>query len=533
MKLPGITLREFLADEEKRGNVMVIDDELSTDLEISAMASLMERSGKILGFNRIMNAPGYSLVTGLFSTEERMTRILGSENEDEFYRRWTAITGDGSSNELPVEKAVPNDMSIVDHPDLLSLPVLRHYRNDGKRTGNGRYITGGIVAARDPSDPERMNLSFTRIQVMAKGRYAFDAGSHGHLWSYLQQCRKTGTPLEMSVIIGAPPVHYLTAAAFMDDEYRRIGRLFNFSYYGGYRNDVPVPAESEIVIEARYLPGEEYDEGPFAEYTGYMGYDSTRSVAEVRSIIARKKPIYVDIMPSNSREHINLFSFTRSIRVNSVIRETSPKGHDIRIIWPNFGSRFLAIGYIDPPFPGLAKNVAISAMANDPLWNKVVIVNEGKTDLSIERMLLSLAETRNFSSTLTILRDLYVISSDPTAKADGTDSKLLAVTKGSNGPFRIEKHPESVAIYSARGKVLISHGESDADVNILIPEAIEASDMEKVGWTLALNMDCDRDLRMDDEHLIIDLRKDLHEIPEEDRDATSKASEVAMKYRVS
>ncbi|MCY0852294.1 MAG: UbiD family decarboxylase, partial [Thermoplasma acidophilum] len=370
----------------------------------------------------------------------------------------------------------------------------------------------------------------TRIQIISEDRYAFDAGSHGHLWSYLQQSRKSGSSLEMSVIIGAPPIHYLTAAAFMDDEYRKIGRIFSFDYVKGFRNDVPVPSASEIVIEARYIPNEEYDEGPFAEYTGYMGYDSTRSVAEVRSLIMRRNPIYVDIMPSNSYEHVNLFSFTRSVGVNRIIRETSPKGHDIRIVWPNYGSRFLALGYVDPPFPGLAKNTALSAIANDPLWNKVVMVNEGKTDLTLERMLLNLAETKNFNRSLTIIRDLYTISSDPTARDDGTDSKLIAITRGSGNHFDVERLPEGVRMTSRNGKVMISHQESDADVNILVPRTIKASDMDRVGWMLALNIDCDRDLRVEDDRIIVDLRKDLHETPIIPQNVISKVSGIARKY---
>ncbi|MCY0852338.1 MAG: UbiD family decarboxylase [Thermoplasma acidophilum] len=254
------------------------------------------------------------------------------------------------------------------------------------------------------------------------------------------------------------------------------------------------------------------------------------AISYVRSLIMRKKPVYVDIMPSNSHEHVNLFSFTRSVGVNRIIRETSPKGHEIRIIWPNYGSRFLALGYVDPPFPGLAKNAALSAMANDPLWNKVVMVNEGKTDLTLERMLLNLAETKNFDRSLTVIRDLYTISSDPTAKEDGTDSKLMAITRGTGNRFDVERLSEGVQITSRNGKVMISHRESNADVNILVPGTVEASDMDNVGWMLALNMDCDRDLRLEGDRLIIDLRKDLHETPIIPKDVISKVSGIARKY---
>ncbi len=528
-EMKGNNLRDLLEYEYRNGNVIDIEEPLSTDLQIPTLASMLEGE-KIVTFKKIVGYPDFSIVTGVFSSEKRILSMLRSENEVDFFKTWIRIVDEGPLMDISIDRAMDRQMIIQDVPDLQSIPVLRHFSNDGSKTGNGRYITGGIVAARDPSNSDVVNLSFTRIQLISQNRYAFDAGSHGHLWSYIQKCLKDGSDLEMSVIIGAPPIHYLTAAAFMDDEYRHIQRVFDFNYFRGYRNDVPVPSDAEMVIEAKFVPGEEYDEGPFAEYTGYMGYDSTRNVAEVRSIIMRRNPIYLDIIPSNSMEHINLFSFTRSIKMNHLVSEANPKGHDIRVVWPNYGSRFLAMGYVDPPFPGLAKNVALSAMANDPMWNKIVMINEGRTELNLERMLLNLAETRNFPHSLTIVKDMYTISSDPTAKKDGTNSKLIAITRGYGSRYTTENKTGSFLIRSSRGRVLISHDESYADVNIMVPEIIRTDDMSKVGWMIALNIDCDNDISIEKDRLIIDLRKDIGEVPKTDDYVMSTMSDLARRY---
>ena len=49
--------------------------------------------------------------------------------------------------------------------DLRKLPILKFYEQDA-----GRYITSGLVAARDPAEPEVVNLSYARMQLKGRSR---------------------------------------------------------------------------------------------------------------------------------------------------------------------------------------------------------------------------------------------------------------------------------------------------------------------------------------------------------------------------
>src|SRR6185503_1426287 len=91
----------------------------------------------------------------------------------------------------------------------------------------------------------------------------------------------------------------------------------------GVTNQVPVPSDAEIVIEAEVLPNEYYHEGPCGEFTGYMAARTTGSVAKVKAILRRARPIYYDIQPSNSYEHIGLFTRSRKASRSRVARSES------------------------------------------------------------------------------------------------------------------------------------------------------------------------------------------------------------------
>ena len=184
-----------------------------------------------------------------------------------------------------------------------SLPVVKHYSGDGAQTGLGRYITSGLAVARDPLSPETINMSFTRIQIIDKDRYAFDMGSRSHFWRYVQSAIQKGDSLQVSVVVGAHPVFYLLAASFIENEYSIAARLIDATCTNGVTNHVPVPSEAEIVSEAEVVPNEYYHEGPCGEFTGYMAARTKGSVAKVKAILRRARPIYYDIQPSFVRTY--------------------------------------------------------------------------------------------------------------------------------------------------------------------------------------------------------------------------------------
>ena len=110
-----------------------------------------------------------------------------------------------------------------DDVDLGALPILNHFAEDG-----GRYVTNGIVVARDPDTGVR-NASYHRLQVMGRTRFATSLHSRRHLWNYAQRAALRDEAIPVSIVIGHHPLFAFGSGLWkgpMDaDEYAVAGGL--------------------------------------------------------------------------------------------------------------------------------------------------------------------------------------------------------------------------------------------------------------------------------------------------------------------
>ncbi len=507
MKTNAYTIRSFLDYLEKvhYKHLIEIEEEVSVDYETTAYFLALRKRNPVLLFKVLNGFKDFSLVTNIFGDEERLAMLTGFNSIEEFIYKWSDIAN-GNSYDLLIDDQNSHfhTKKTGDDIDIFKLPIPTHFELDGSKTGFSKYITSGLTTTKDPDNEEVINLSFARIQPFNRNRFAFDTGSRGHLWKYLNISKERGEKLEMTILIGPNPVFYLLAASFIDNEFKKASKLYNIEFTRGYMNDIPIPIDTEIAIEAEFSPDEEFDEGPFAEYVGYMGYDSTRFVGKVRSILMKKYPIYYDIQPSNSSEHVNLFSIPRSSIVLRSIEETLPKGPRYKVVWPHYGGRFISFGYVNMPDIILAKQLGISLLGLDPLWNKIVFVNAGTSELTLLKALVNLAQIDEFSDNDIIrFHNILIIGSDPTRDEMGTSGKVVFLTQGKNSKFEIDSESENLMLKTDNGNVLISHDkEADQKVNIIVPEDIDINDEEQVGWAIATRLNPDRDLILEKNKII-------------------------------
>ncbi|MGC8608733.1 MAG: UbiD family decarboxylase [Thermoplasmata archaeon] len=525
------SLADFLYRSMNMHMVDVIDEEVNTDYEITAYSEISDEE-RIKWFRNIKGYPDFTLVTNIFGNDRNIMLSIDSSTPEEFDRKWDKINGPYSAGKMMITDDHPQVKERIfrgNDADLFSLPLIRHYDGDGSRTGFGRYITGGISITRDPENEETINLGMNRIQPFEARKFAFDAGSHGHTWSYIQKAKKAGKPLEMTVVIGAHPAFYLLAASFMDNEYLKLQNIMDIEYTNGIANSIPVPSQAEIAIEAEVIPSESYHEGPFAEYTGYMGQDSTGNVARVKTIFMRRHPIYYDIAPSNSSEHINLFSFVRSREIRKTIRNMAPQIRQYEIEWPEFGSRFLAFSYVADSTPGLPVQLGAAIVGLDPLWAKMVFVNRGMTDLNLERSLMNAAETKKFEENLIVLKNSFIISSDIASKSRGTSGKMILVTEGNNGPIEKKLEDGSMLFLSGKSTVRISRKYcEDSDVNIMVGDDIPVDNIKKVGWALATRTDPQTSIKIKNDRMIIIATSNVPDIPHIPQYALDRAKRIKI-----
>jgi len=487
-------------------DVFLVDEEVDVEYETTAYYKLLEEKNPLIWFSKVKGYPDFQLVTNVMGSRARMAFALGLDSESRLYETWNEVIN--STGKIIIADASPSIKERVfagKDVDLYSLPVVKHYSGDGSNTGFGRYITAGLAVARDPLFPETINMSFTRMQIIAKDRYAFDMGSRSHFWRYVQSAKQAGKSLPISVVVGAHPLFYLLAASFIEHEYSIAAKVIGATFTNGVTHDVPMPAEAEIVIEADVMPDEFYQEGPCAEFTGYMAARTTGNVATVKAILSRAKPIYYDIQPSNSNEHNGLFTTSRNAKISRMLAEVLPPGARYKIEWPLISASLLALCSIPNPEPGIAKQAGLGLLALNALLSKIVMVNEGDCELELERFLANLSVTgaRN-GENVHIIIDVFAIKLDPTTTSEGTNGKMIIVTRNSGLAYRKVVTKDFAKLVSGNSEVVISHQPTaEAKVNIIVGDDIDLQNSNQIVWALSTRLRPDKDVAFDDNGKIV------------------------------
>lgn len=487
-------------------DVFLVDAEVDVEYEPTAYYKLLEEKNPLIWFSKVKCYPDFQLVTNVMGSRARMAFALGLDTESKLYETWNEVLNSKDKIQIsdenpPIKERVFRGKDV----DLYSLPVVKHYSGDGSHSAFGRYITAGLAVARDPHSPETINMSFTRMQIIGKDRYAFDMGSRGHFWRYVQSATQKGDSLQVSVVVGAHPVFYMLAASFIENEYPIAAKQIDAIFTNGVTNHIPVPAEAEIVIEAEVIPNEYYHEGPCSEFTGYMAVRTTGSVAKVKAILRRAQPIYYDIQPSNSSEHIGLFTTPRNAKISRMLAEVLPPGARYKTEWPLISATFLTLCSLPNPEPGLAKQAGLGLLALNALLSKIVMVNEGDCELELERFLANLSVTgaRN-GANVHIISDLFCIKLDPSSTPQGTNGKMIVVTKNSDLEYRKVVEKNVVKLVSGNTEVVFSHTRINIGrVNIVVNDDIDLKDTNQIIWALSTRLRPDKDVEFSEDGKIL------------------------------
>lgn len=478
-------------------DVFLVNEQIDVEYESTAHYKLLEEKNPLIWFPKVKGYSDFQLVTNVMGSRARMAFALGLESESQLYDTLTeALNSKGefriSDDSAPIKERIFTGKDV----DLYSLPVVKHYSGDGSHTGFGRYITAGLAVARDPLSPDTINMSFTRIQIIDKDRYAFDMGSRGHFWRYVQSATQKGDSLQVSVVVGAHPVFYLLAASSIENEYSIAATLIDATFTDGITNHVPIPSEAEIVIEAEVLPNEYYHEGPCAEFTGYMAARTAGGVAKVKAILRRARPIYYDIQPSNSYEHIGLFTTPRNAKISKMMAEVLPTGTKYKIEWPLISATFLALCSLPDPEPGIAKQAGLALLALNALLSKVVMVNEGDCELELETFLANLSVTgaRN-GENVHVITDVFAIKLDPTTTCNGTNAKIIIVTTNAGVGYRKLVMTDRVRLVSGNAEVVISRKPTtEGRINVIVGDDIDLQNSNEIVWALSTRLRPDKDV---------------------------------------
>jgi 2,5-furandicarboxylate decarboxylase 1 len=413
------SLRDFL-DSLPAGEMLRVTDPVEADYYKTALAlelDARQRSPVI----RFDHPAGWDvpIVTNLFADRTRIARMAGTDRAG-----FNAVFADALEHLIPAKVIAGGPVHEVvqtgDDVDVQQLPISRHFQGDA-----GRYISSGILVCKDPDTGVR-NLSFQRLQMKGRNRFGASLHSRGHIWEHLQRCEARGKNLEVAVVIGCDPAIYLAGAAKVAmevDEFALAGALLKrpVELVKCKTIDVEVPADAEYVLEGEILGGVQEDEGPFGEYTGYSTFRSTRNVFVVKAVTRKSKPIFLDIVPGLSNEHLLLGRSAKEAHVFTRLKELVP--NLVALNYPKSGTHFHAYISLDKSAEGQARHALMLLFGLDSYIKFAVAVDADVDVYQDSEVLWAMATRFQADTDMFMVPKVFCNRLDPSS-VDGMSAKL-------------------------------------------------------------------------------------------------------------
>ncbi len=360
------------------------------------------------------------VVANIFADRGRIAKIAGVEAPSEFNHAWLQAEANPQPPRIIASGPVQEVVITGEAVDAGLLPISRHFQQDA-----GRYIGSGILVCKDPDTGGR-NLSYQRLQLKGQNRFGASLHSRGHIWDHLMRCEARGQNLEVAVVLGAHPAVHIAAGAKVAmevDEFDIAGALLNepVELVKCQTIDVEVPANAEIVLEGEILAGVHEDEGPYGEYTGYSTFRSTRNVFVVKAITRRARPIFLDIIPGYSTEHLLLGRVAKEAHVFQRLKEVVP--NVVALNYPKSGTHFHAYLALDKTAEGQARQALMLLFGLDAYVKLAVAVDDDIDIYNEEDVLWALATRFQADTDLFVVPKVFCNRLDPSS-VDGMSAKL-------------------------------------------------------------------------------------------------------------
>lgn len=357
-------MRNYVEQLRQRGDLLVVDKEVDPFHELAAVThAAHKRWGKPILFNKVKGTK-FPVVTNVYGSRERLAEIIGI-NPADFCREWNNLAALGKTEKSPFVHV--EDDTLIDCK-LSDLPLITYSDGDA-----APYFTSAMFIAKDPETGVG-NLSYHRSMFISDNELRCRLAPRHHLTMYHEKAEKMGKPLEAAMLIGTPPTAFLTAAAPLPydvDELEVAARLKGapIAMRKCKHIDLEVPAETEIVVEGRFLPNERRLEGPFGEFMGYYVPAGPNAVFEVLGVTARQGAVFHSILCGSDEEVLTL-SLSISANIYKRLSEALPGIVDVTC--QPFVNH--AIIQLDTQYEGHARQVMLSAIGAEPVWSKVITV---------------------------------------------------------------------------------------------------------------------------------------------------------------
>lgn len=392
-------LRDFIQQLESQGELKRIQLEVDPYLEITEICDrTLKAQGPALLFENVKGST-VPILANLFGTPRRVAMGMGKEDVAAlrevgqllaFLKEPDPPKGMKDAwDKLPIFKQVLNmapklvkkaPCQEVVHEgeavDLASIPVQTCWPGDV-----APLITWGLVVTRGP-EKERQNLGIYRQQVIGKNKVVMRwLAQRGGALDYRDwQKKNPGEPFPIAVALGADPATILGAVTPVPDT------LSEYGFAGLLRgsktevvqcglSELQVPASAEYVLEGFIYPGEEAEEGPFGDHTGYYNEVESFPVFTIERLTHRKNPIYHSTYTGRPSDEPAILGVALNEVFVPILQKQFPEITDFYLP-PEGCSYRLAVVSMKKQYPGHAKRVMMGVWSflRQFMYTKFVIV---------------------------------------------------------------------------------------------------------------------------------------------------------------
>lgn len=294
--MPYRDLREYLGVLESKGLLCHVQAEVEKDWEIAAVCRrvfqrISQEKRPALMFDRIKNHD-IPLVVGVLGGSRSIYATALETEMDKVLDKWESGIRNPQKPQLVEVGPCQEFVHMGDEANLEMLPAPVWTVGEDPAP----YHTSAFVVSRDPESGIR-NVGVYRAQVKGPRKAGLMINPPRNMNVHIRKNEGRGSGTDVALVFGADPVIGLTAVTpfpYGVDELEMAGGIRGapVEVVRCLTVDLEVPATAEIVVEGKIpLRGREA-EGPFGEYTGYMGYKENNPFIEITCITHRRNPIY-------------------------------------------------------------------------------------------------------------------------------------------------------------------------------------------------------------------------------------------------
>ena len=309
-------LETYIEKLEQAGNLTVVKNEISKNLEIAGVLKSLEPTPVL--FENVKEVD-FRVAGNLFCTKKQIADYFGIETEDIIPTLTNAIE---QRSEPEVVTNAPCQEVVRDSVDLNDLPILLHNKIDG-----GPYISSGVVVARDPEFGQ--NIDFHRAMQIDKNTMVARVVRGRDFHRFLERQGE----VDVAFCIGNTPEVLIAAATSVEtgiNELEIANALRPIKVTKAKTTDLLIPAEAEFVLEGKIVLEERHAEGPFIDLTETVDVVREEPIFHVKKITHRKTAIWQGLLPGRS-EHKILMGMPREPTVYKKVKDRGIDVVDVNI----------------------------------------------------------------------------------------------------------------------------------------------------------------------------------------------------------